>query len=495
MKRYRIPIAIALFVLPVLVRGLWFYQGAYWRTEPPATPDYASYSIPQPPLSTAQPATASGAASRAIVLLDQAHNNLFSPSELESLTGLLRYSGARVESVVYGSYEDRSLADQLKYASAYISIAPIRTYTAVEVLLLQDFVRRGGRLLILTDPTRSAVTYDYSGYGTATLTADVISANTLLAPFGIAFHDDYLYNQTQYEGNYRNVFFDDFSANALTKDLTRVVFYAVHSLETDTGTVLIQSGRTTKSSRTDSDGAYPVAALDSGANVLAIGDLSFLQPPYNQVADNALLIRNLADFLLGGKRIRDLNDFPFLFERDAAIVPLADVSLTAGLLGPIRVLQENLAGVGIESTIASQPAAGKDLILLGTFSSPGIEPYVARLGIQLPSFSGFPSGGTYPQIILPGFGSLPAAGVGLILFSRTEDQSILMLLAPDPASLGGLMGVLGPQGFADCVLQGDAAVCGLGGGYGGFDDSWWQAYSTETYPPDLLSTPTPMPAG
>ena len=62
---------------------------------------------------------------------------------------------------------------------------------------MQDFVRRGGRLLILTDPTRSAVSYDYYGYGSATVMADVIAANSLLAPYDIAFVDDYLYNMTE----------------------------------------------------------------------------------------------------------------------------------------------------------------------------------------------------------------------------------------------------------------------------------------------------------
>jgi hypothetical protein len=495
MKKYRVPIAVALVLLPVLARAIWFYQGVFWRADKPAIPDYPSFSIPQPPLSTAAPAgDPAGSPSHAIVLLDQAHNNLFTPAEIESLTSLLSARGARTEYVVYGSYEDRTLADQLKYASAYISIAPIRTYTAVEVMQLQDFVRRGGRLLILTDPTRSAVAYDYSGYGTATVMADVVSANTLLAPYDIAFRDDYLYNMSDYEGNYRNVFCRDFSAGALTKDLTRLVFYAVHSLETGTGTVLALSSPTTKSSRTDADGAYAVAALDAGSNVLAIGDLTFLQPPYNQVADNAVFIRHLADFLLGGKRIHDLKDFPFLFERATVIVPLSDVTLSASLLGPIQVLQQDLAGVGIESTVAPAPAAGKDLILIGTFLSPGIESYLIPLGIRLPSHAGFTAGGSYPQIEIPGFGTLPPTGIGLILFSRTETQTVLMVLAPDAASLAELMGVIGPQGFSNCVLQGSAAVCGLSG-YGGLSDSWWASFGTDTKLPEPNSTPTPAPVG
>jgi hypothetical protein len=492
MKRYRIPIAAALFLLPLLARAVWFYQGIFWRAETIATPDYESFTIPQPPLSTSVPA-AELAPSHAIILLDQAHANMFSPSELETLTGILHTRGARVESVALGSYDNRTLADQLKYASAYISVCPISAYSTAEIQLLQDFVRGGGRLLILTDPTRSAVTYDYYGYGSATVMADVIAANSLLAPYDIAFVDDYLYNMSFYEGNYRNVFFTDFSANPLTKDLSKIVLYAAHSLQTGSGTVLIQSSQTTKSSRTDTDGAYGVAAVDAGTHVLAIGDLTFLQPPYNQVADNAILIRHIADFLLEAPRIHDLKDFPFLFQREVAIVPMSDVLLSANLLGPIRTLQQDLAGVGIGSAMAPGVIAGKDLILLATFSSPGIGDYLKPLGIQLPSLTAYPSARGYPQIEIPGFGSVPASGIGLILFSRTETRSTLILLAEDSASLTDLLGVIGPEGFSNCVLQGDVAVCGLGGGFGDFGSSWWQPYgaASDDLPPDLTSTPVP----
>ncbi len=494
MKRYRIPIAAALFLLPVLLRGVWFYQGIFWRAESLPTPDYGSFTVPQPPLSTSVPA-AESAPSRAIVLLDQSHVNMFSPSELESLTAILQTRGARVESIALGAFGERTLADQLKYASAYVSVCPIQAYTPMEVQLLQDFVRRGGRLLVLTDPTRSAVSYDYYGYGSATVMADVIAANSLLAPYDISFLDDYLYNMTEYEGNYRNVYFKDFPAHPLTKDLTRVVLYAAHSLKTASGTVLIQSSRTTKSSRTDSDGTYAVAAVDSGANVLAIGDMTFLQPPYNQVADNAILIRHVADFLLEAPRVRDLRDFPFLFDREVAIVPMSDILLTADLLGPIQALQQDLTVGGIPSSMAPGVMAGKDLILLGTFSSPGIGDYLSPLGIRLPSLTSYPSARSYPQIEIPGFGSVPASGIGFILFSRTADRSTLILLAEDSTAVSELLDVIGPQGFSNCVLQGNAAVCGLAGGYGNFGSSWWQPYGPPTSMPAGGLTPTPMPVG
>ncbi len=496
MKRYRIPTAVVLILLPVLARTIWFYQGIFWRSAAIPTPEYQSFAIPQPPLSTPVAAAQTGdASSRAIILLDQAHENMFSPSELESLTGILQSRGARVESVALGSYEDRSLADQLKYASAFVTVCPIKTFSTLEIQLLQDFIRRGGRLLILTDPTRSAVLYDYYGYGSATVTADIVAANSLLAPFDIAFLDDYLYNMSDYEGNYRNVFFRDFPANPMTKNLSTVVLYAAHSLQTATGTVLIQSSRTTKSSRTDADGAYAVAALDAGANVLAIGDMTFLQSPYNQVADNSVLIRHMAEFLLEAPRTRDLKDFPFLFQREVAIVPMKDILLTADLLGPIQALQQDLSGVGIGSQMSPAAVTGKDLILLGSFASEGIDKYLAPHNIRLPSAASFPTAGSYPQIDIPGFGSVPAFGIGLILFTRTDNQSTLVLLAEDSTSLAELMGVIGPEGFSNCVLQGSVAVCGLGSGYSDFSGSWWQAFGGGTAEPGLSETPTALAPG
>jgi hypothetical protein len=487
MKRYRIPIAVALVLLPVIARAVWFYQGVYWRSATIATPDYGAFTIPEPPLSTPAEPVSGADASRAIIRLDQMHGNRCSPSELESLTGILQSRGARLESVAQGGYDDRVLADQLKYASAYMTVCPLLGFSTSEIQQLLDFVRRGGRLLVLTDPTRSTIQYDYYGYGSASVTADITAANSLLAPFDIAFLDDYLYNMSDYEGNYRNVFFRDFPSHPMTQGLSTVVLYAAHSLQTATGTVLIQSSPTTKSSRTDADGVYPVAALDAGGGVLAVGDMTFLQPPYNQVADNAVLIRRLSEFLLGAPRVHDLNDFPFLFQREVAIVPMEDIALSGDLLGPIRSLQQDLSGAGINAQMGTAPAAGKDLILLGTFSSAKIGEYLAPHGIRLPSQASISESG-YPQIEIPGFGSVPAFGIGLILFTRTESRSTLVLLAENSTLLTDLMGVIGPEGFSNCVLQGGVAVCGLGSGYGDFEESWWQPF--ETVEPGSSGTPT-----
>jgi hypothetical protein len=466
MTRHRLPIAIALFALPLLIRTAWFYQGYFWRAGSIATPEYNTFTIPQPPISTAAaPVEPDVSAPGGIILLDQTHNNLFSVSELASLTGIINARGGRVENILSGGYDERTLADQLKYASAYVSVCPFQSYSAGEVQLLQEFVERGGRVLILTDPTRLVAHTDYSGFVSVVVVSDVIAANTLAAPFDITFTDDYLYNMTEYEGNFRNVYIRKFGDHTLTDGLLTVVLYAAHSVQTETGTSLLLTSGSTKSSRTDTGGELSAAALDASGKVLAIGDMSFLQPPYNQVADNALWIQHIANFLLGAERVHDLKDFPFLFQRPVVIVPMSDLSLTASLLGPINSLQQDLAGVGIPSSVAMEAVDGKDLIILGTYSSPGITRYVDPLGITLPSTSAFMGG--MPEIDIPGFGLIPSTGIGLVLLSRADGRTTLILLAEESFSLTDLMGVIGPNGFSNCVLQGNVAVCSVsGGGYG-----------------------------
>lgn len=484
MTRYRIPIAIALFFLPIIARLLWFHQGIFWRVTPVATPDYASQTIPKPPLSTPIPdGETAVAASSSIILLDESHNNWFSPTEIDSLTGILNARNARVEVVSSGGYQDRDLSEQLKYATAYITICPTESFSLEETQMLQSFVARGGRLLVLTDPTRSSLASDFYGSDPTSGADDVNAANSLLAPFDIAFVDDYLYNMTENEGNFRNVVFQTFSDDAFTNGFGKIVLYAAHSVQTRTGVLIMTGSAKMLSSRTDTGDELSAGAIDSGNRVLAIGDMTFLQPPYNQVADNPVLIRHMADFLLEAERAPTLAEFPFLFQKPVSIVPLKDVDLDADLLGPINALQEELAVAGITTRLAPSPREGEDLILLGTYSSDGIEDYLQTLGITLPSVNQDEG----PRIQIPGFGGVKPNGTGLILLVREKARTTLLLLAVDTDSLTSLMDVIGPIGFSDCILQGDVAVCGIGSASGGYDNSWWN-------PTEDTSGMTPTPA-
>jgi hypothetical protein len=231
-KRYRFWILIVLMVLPIAVRGLWFY---HWfpAHSTAKTPDFAKNFVPSPPISTLSPDQVAANAGT-VVLVDILHGNLFSPSEIDAFSDALIRRGARIE---YTS-EDTPLVTQLKYTNAYVIFSPNSAFSAEEVYLVRNFVANGGRLILFTDPTRGTFEYDYDRDININY-PDVNAANNLLAPFGISVNNDYLYNLENSEGNFRNVIFEDLRTNAITSGMKRLAFYGVHSVEAGNGIPLI----------------------------------------------------------------------------------------------------------------------------------------------------------------------------------------------------------------------------------------------------------------
>ena len=450
MKRLRVWIALGLLMLPIVARTAWFYRGVYQRQTPVPTPDYASLTMPVPPLATAQPEKASAPVTGKVVALDQAHDNLFGVTEIEALAGAATGLGARLEIVTYES----SLTDTLKYASAYMVIAPSLSFTPEEIQQVRRFVERGGRLLVLADPTRMI----FGG--------EVAIANSLLTPYDLSFSDDYLYNLVENEGNYRNVLLRQFAALSLTKELTTVAFYAACSVNTTTGTPLIQGDERTLSSRTDTGGNLAAAALSANQQVLALGDLTFLTPPYYQVANNARLIRRVAEFLVSGERTHDLADAPFLFSRPVAVVATKSITLTADMAEPMGKWQTALRPISVTLNMTALPAPDSDVIVLGSYTpSDDLMPYVMPfLGVSLTETAPITGvkGPLGASIQVPGLGKVARSGTGLMLFSRTEKRSTLILLADTPEGLSKLVEMLATGDLTACAVQERVALCSVG---------------------------------
>lgn len=485
LKRYQIWIALAVLVLPVLARGLSFYQGIPSRPEIQA-PDYAAASLPQPPISTPVPAEGlpetAAAPSGQVVVVDYSHGNQFDPSEIQALVSFLTGRGARVEFDNGYPY----LSTRLKYASAYIVISPRYSFTAEEVTFVGQFIQRGGRLIVFTDPTHGIVDYSPSS-GNPVMLSDVSAANSLLAPFDIAFENDYLYNLVNNEGNFRNVLFAKFSANDLTKGLSQVAFYGVHSVNAQSGKPLISGDKNTLSSRTDSsENAATVsgeglaaAVLNAGGNVLAIGDFTFMLPPYNQVADNNLLLGRITDFALGGTRTHALADFPYLFGRQAHLLVVGDLQLTADLLAPLAYLQKVLRMSDTSLSIAPEVVAGSDTIVIGLLTpSEDLDRFIEafKLGLDEPD-----------SVIVPGFGQVGRTGVGLMLFKPSVNGNTLILLTDIPEDLPMLINLLADGYMSSCVIQNNIGVCSIG--YSG------SSFGTPTFSEEMQPVELPTPAG
>ena len=83
---------------------------------------------------------------------------------------------------------------------------------------------------------------------------------------------------------------------------------------------VILADEDTWSSSTDRAGGLVVAAQTTGAQVLAIGDLTFMTEPFHTVRDNSRLIANVADFMTGAERTDALPDFPLFFGDKVAFI-------------------------------------------------------------------------------------------------------------------------------------------------------------------------------
>lgn len=448
----RILLAVAFFLVPIAARYLAYYD---YRTtyQPQVTrPDFAALQLPEPPTPSASlPAAVQPVSAGKVVLFDSAHSNQYAPNEVEPLITALHARGGRVE------FHDGSqpLAAHLKYASAYVIFSPASPFMVEELLAIQQFVASGGRLLVFADPTRSLFSYDIF-MDTVSVSPDVNYLNPVLAPYGLAIVNDYLYNLQDNEGNFRNVKFGQFAENPLTAGLKMVVFYGVHSVQAGNGTALIRSDRNTYSSLTDRASTYTPMALSENGRVLAAGDFSFLTPPFSQIADNAALLGAIASFALEGERTPSLVNFPYLFRRPVSLVILGNLKLETNLLQPIARLQNALEMVNLPLQVREKAADGTDVLLLGTLEDEeAIAAYIKPFGITLRQDED--TGETLLEI--KGLGQINAAESGLLLFSTGARANTLVLLAPNPKMLPELVSLTASGQLSSCVVQGSLGIC------------------------------------
>jgi len=489
--RNRILIAIGLFLLPILVRSLYFYQGFYSNSKI-QQPDYAQYTVPVPPTPSHSQKAAAAAPSGKVVVIDNIHANQFEPSEIEPLVTALSSLGATVE------FDDgaKKLEMELKYASSYLVFAPSTAFSGDELRTIQQFVSSGGRLLVFSDPTRVLSSYDF--YGNQTIIPDVNFVNPLIAPYGLTVVNDYLYNldTKSNEGNFRNVKFVDFATSPITTDLNMVVLYGAHSIHAENGTSLVSGNETTFSSLTDKGSKLVPLALSSDGLVLAAGDFSFITNPFNQVADNALLMSHVAEFATSGERSPLLANFPYVFQRPVSLVATGDIELSASLLEPIAGLQKTLKATNIPVNVRSRTAIGGDAIILGSFTpSDDLAPFLKPFKIELEDGQ--------DQITIPGFGKVGSTGSGILLFTHGAKSNTLVLLAATTKDMSRLINLVASGDLSVCVLEENIAVCNLvlpddsSGGFDYFPFPTTESPIGDLPTPEGLPTPTlvPTPSG
>jgi len=374
---------------------------------------------------TEQPEVRSG-----LLVIDGAHNNDFSPNEVVSLLSSLANRGITVEFMGqpsnFGGFRRVNASDRfellegkLRQAGSLAVIAPDEPYTKEERGLVRRFVDKGGRLLLISDPTRNQ------------------QINTLSEEFGLRFQPGFLYNQVDYDLNHRNIFVRDFFADPVTEGLAEVAFYTAGAIRSS-GTALAYTDGNTRSSVVEGvEPFYPLAKANQD-NVLAVGDLTFMVPPQDSILDNNRLIANIAEFLASSDRGFELSDFPYFFDGSADIV-LGRPSL----LGLGAGLRQTLSKFQIDAQVKNIESLGQDLIFLGLHDDAvQVERYLNLAGIQV--------GETLRTPFTP---DMDPQNATIISLQAQDDRHILIVLADTFDNLADAMERLDSGEFRDVIVS------------------------------------------
>jgi hypothetical protein len=481
MKKGYFYIALAALLLPILIRAFWFYRGAVERPEI-ATPDFASFTMPEAPVNentNDEVEQLSGT-----VIIDQAHNNQFTMTDITAFTSAIQGRGGRIE--VLGDYF--SLDFQLKYASAFVSFSPSFPFSSSEIQSLQNFAERGGKILVFTDATRNFISVDFVT-GNPIAIGDSNAANSLLKVFDITVNNDYLYNTQENEGNFRNVLFDEFGKSELTFGLKEIALYGTHSVESASGLVLLGGSESNLSSMNDAHNPnHGGAVLSENGNVAAFGDFTFLSSPYNTYTDNATLISNLADFVLTSEQSLTLQNFPYIFTGNNVNVYISpDLSKNTSLITALSGLQSSLRFRNIEMRFVDEVPASGDTIIISTFLLDEDTQAIAnKFDVEFNS-----------TIQTVEFGEVSSSGTGIFLLDSTNNGNKLVILAGISDDVIAMMGLVSSGSINSCLTADTIAVCSVGFGDdfgfgGGFsEETPFEEFPSEEIPTDVEATPTP----
>ena len=243
---------------------LYFYRGSY---TPPPSAKVATEQITLPSLASSSRAPSEAVVLRAgVLLIDNIHNNAFDVEELDTLDSKVAGRGYDIQFMVGRDVRFPRippltlLEQQLRKADSFAVVLPTIGYDAAEVELVKRFVSKGGRLLLIGDPTRSH------------------QANSLADAFGLLFQTGYLYNVVDHDLNFRNIFVRDFRPDQVTEGLEAIALYTAGSIKS-TGPPLALADTNTFSSRLERIDPFTPIVKGTDGNVLAIADLTFLTPP------------------------------------------------------------------------------------------------------------------------------------------------------------------------------------------------------------------------
>ena len=427
--------SVALFlVFAAIVFGggyLYFYQGSY---SPPPSPQIVFQHVDSqasPSILPIEPPA--NLPSGGLFLVDALHRNAFRSNEIVTLRSRVANRGYDVEFL--GNFttveeDDRlsQLEDQLRRADSFLVILPRTAYSEAEASLVEQFVRKGGKLLLISDPTRPQ------------------QINTLAERFGLAFQPGYLYNQVEHDLNFQHIYVREFQPEELTAGLDTIALYTAGSIQSS-GPALAFADANTKSTVVGTGESLNPMAWGNSRNVVSIADLTFMIPPQNSMLDNDRLVSNIADYLTNGNREFYLADFPHFFER--GLDNEVDILLgQTALLSRGTELKKGLSEYGISSNVRGVEDVSRDTVFLGLHEDVmQVSQYLQAAGVRIDDTLSTPFG---PDLELE--------GTAVTVLDRNQGRSMLILLSDTPETLDDAVNRLLKGDFRDDLVSDFAGV-------------------------------------
>ncbi len=428
---------LGVIAIGVIAPWFYFYEGEY-APSPVTKPGYEDITAtptPQPSKFTDVYQVGEG-----MVVVDLAHDNNFTLAELNPLRLRIVSRGYTIEYLKKETNEEakgsvsKKLEEKLRLADALVVILPVASYSEEEVQLVREFVDKGGKLLLIADPTRPS------------------NVNGLSTEFGLVFDSGYLYNLTENEGNFRHIFIYQFGNDDLTKSLAKIVFYTAGYISPATYGIGFTDNNTF-ASVAEVKGRFSPIALGSNSRVLAISDLTFMIEPHNMVYDNNQFISNIADWLAESERIYLLSDFPHFISDDV------DIAYTdPSVLDMATRLKVLLTDMGKEAEISQREAPitlSRDTIFLGLFKeTEAVKSYLDGANISIDT--------TEKELItieIGDMGKVYKEGTSLIYLSGEASKRLLLILADTENMLKETVDLLKNGKFRQWLVTDRLAIC------------------------------------
>jgi hypothetical protein len=473
---------VPLVAILAVVGGRLLYYGGLSSSYVAPSPELPPTNFTEFAKSARLEAVDNPTVSKGVIAVDYTHSNALYIEELNVLFSKLVNRGFSYEIILGASDEGATdegsgaspLADKLRYAKALILPLPRTEYTPEEIAEIKNFVDKGGRVLIIGDPTRTVV---------------VEALNSIAGVFGIIYSNDYLYSLSSNDNNYRNVAYTNFKESPLTKGLdkdSKVIFYGGGSLNAP-GHEIILGDETTHSSISEGGRIMAAAALTADDKVLALGDLTFFGEPYSAAESNGVFINNIADFLAGGQRDFELKDFPFYLNPAVDVVFDNSLVLNSQLDNSVKLkefLEKNERTVTFTDKIGpendvifvgrfDQAEPVKDILAQGGITILGLDeqdensdeapaeagPGEVRANLNSDTPPGEEDRFVTGRIRIKGVGELERGGATLFYLNQAEGRNALIILSDTPKTNTDGFDLLFENRLSDCRLSAAIAVC------------------------------------